>query len=72
MRKQPKQAPWPVLIILLPLAIIMQVWKLAGLLIDCIWDGIQSLGPRFQGFVLGVWAGIGIFAGLCFMAMFSY
>ena len=30
MRKQPKQAPWPVLIILLPLAIIMQVWKMAG------------------------------------------
>ncbi len=72
MKKEPKQAPWPVLVILLPLAIIMQLWKLVDTLFDNIWDGVQSLGPRFQGFILGIWAGIGIFAGLCLMAMYSY
>ena len=72
MRKQPKRAPWPVLVILLPMAIIMQIWKLAEMFFDYIWDGVQNLGPRLQGFVLGVWTGIGVFAGLCLMAMYAY
>lgn len=72
MKRQPKQAPWPVLVVLLPMVIIMQLWKLMCMLFDNVWDGVQCLSPRFQGFVLGVWAGIGIFAGLCLMAMCSY
>lgn len=33
-------------------------------LIELVWDGVQRLGPRFQGFVLGVWAGF-------FLVMFA-
>ena len=57
MRRKPKNAPWPVLMILLPFVAVMTLWDLADCLVSIVWDGLQRLGPRFQGFVLGVWAG---------------
>lgn len=64
MRRKPKNAPWPVLMILLPFVAVMTLWDLAGCLVSIVWDGLQRLGPRFQGFVLGVWAGF-------FLVMFA-
>ena len=57
MRRKPKNAPWPVLMILLPFVAVMTLWDLADCLVSIVWDGLQRLGPRFQGFVLGVWVG---------------
>ncbi|MDY4146801.1 hypothetical protein [Acidaminococcus fermentans] len=56
MKKKPKNAPWPVLMILLPFVAVMTLWDLAGWLVSIVWDGLQRLGPRFQGIVIGVWA----------------
>lgn len=56
MKKKPKNAPWPVLMILLPFVAVMTLWDLAGWLVSIVWDGLQRLGPRFQGIVSGVWA----------------
>ena len=56
MRKAPKRAPLPVLMILLPFVAAMTLWDLAGWLVSIVWDGLQQLGPRFQGVVIGVWA----------------
>lgn len=56
MRRKPKNAPWPVLMILLPFVAVMTLWDLAGWLVSIVWDGLQRLGPRFQGIVIGVWA----------------
>lgn len=64
MRRKPKNAPWPVLMILLPFVAVMTLWDLAGCLVSIVWEGLQRLGPRFQGFVLGVWAGF-------FLVMFA-
>lgn len=64
MRRKPKNAPWPVLMILLPFVAVMTLWDLADCLVSIVWDGLQRLGPRFQGFVLGVWAGF-------FLVMFA-
>lgn len=55
MKKKPKNAPWPVLMILLPFVAVMTLWDLAGWLVSIVWDGLQRLGPRFQGIVIGVW-----------------
>ena len=56
MKKTPKNAPWPVLMILLPFVAVMTLWDLADCLVSIVWDGLQRLGPRFQGIVIGVWA----------------
>lgn len=64
MRRKPKNAPWPVLMILLPFVAVMTLWDLADCLVSIVWEGLQRLGPRFQGFVLGVWAGF-------FLVMFA-
>lgn len=64
MRRKPKNAPWPVLMILLPFVAVMTLWDLADCLVSIVWDGLQRLGPRFQGFVLGIWAGF-------FLVMFA-
>lgn len=71
MRKEPKRAPLPVLMILLPFVAAMILWDLAGWLIAVIWDGLQRLGPRFQGFILGMWAGMIMFMFAATMAMFG-
>lgn len=56
MRRTPKRAPLPVLMILLPFVAAMTLWDLAGWLVSIVWDGLQQLGPRFQGIIIGVWA----------------
>ena len=56
MKKTPKNAPWPVLMILMPVLMAMTLWELAGWLVSIVWDGLQQLGPRFQGIIIGVWA----------------
>lgn len=61
MRKEPKRAPLPVLMILLPFVAAMTLWDLAGWLVSIVWDGLQQLGPRFQGVVIGVWATMMLF-----------
>ena len=71
MRKEPKRAPLPVLMILLPFVAAMTLWDLAGWLVAVIWDGVQRLGPRFQGFVLGMWAGMALVLFAATMAMFG-
>ena len=71
MRKEPKKAPLPVLMILLPFVAAMTLWDLAGWLAAVIWDGVQRLGPRFQGFILGMWAGMIMFMFAATMAMFG-
>lgn len=52
MKKKPKNAPWPVILMLMA----MILWELAGWLVSIVWDGLQQLGPRFQGIIIGVWA----------------
>ena len=71
MRRAPKRAPLPVLMILLPFVAAMTLWDLAGWLVAFIWDGVQRLGPRFQGFVLGMWAGMALFLFAAPRAMFG-
>lgn len=61
MKKKPKNAPWPVLMILLPFVAVMTLWDLAGWLVSIVWEGLQRLGPRFQGFILGIWAAMAMF-----------
>lgn len=51
MKKKPKNAPWPVILMLMA----MTLWELAGWLVSIVWDGLQQLGPRFQGIIIGVW-----------------
>lgn len=71
MRRAPKRAPLPVLMILLPFVAAMTIWDLAGWLVAVIWDGVQRLGPRFQGFVLGMWTGMALFVFAATMAAFG-
>lgn len=71
MKKQPKNAPWPALMILLPFVAVMTLWDLAGWLVAVIWDGLQRLGPRFQGFVLGIWAAMAMFVFAASLAVFG-
>lgn len=56
MKKKPKNAPWPVILILMLVLMAMTLWELAGWLVSIVWDGLQQLGPRFQGIIIGVWA----------------
>ena len=71
MRRKPKNAPWPALMILLPFVAVMTLWDLADCLVSIVWDGLQRLGPRFQGFVLGMWAGFALFMFAVSLAIFS-
>ncbi|WP_337465254.1 hypothetical protein [Acidaminococcus timonensis] len=71
MRRKPKNAPWPVLMILLPFVAVMTLWDLADCLVSIVWGGLQRLGPRFQGFVLGVWAAMAMFLFAASLAAFS-
>ena len=71
MRRKPKNAPWPALMILLPFVAVMTLWDLADCLVSIVWDGLQRLGPRFQGFVLGVWAGFALVMFAVSLAIFS-
>lgn len=71
MKKQPKNAPWPALMILLPFVAVMTLWDLAGWLVSVVWDGLQRLGPRFQGFVLGIWAAMAMFVFAASLAVFG-
>ncbi|WP_289051293.1 hypothetical protein [uncultured Acidaminococcus sp.] len=41
------------------------------MMIDLVWDGITALGPRFQGFVLGIWAAMAMFAFACTLAIWG-
>lgn len=71
MKKKPKNAPWPVLMILLPFVAVMTLWDLAGWLVSIVWDGLQRLGPRFQGFILGIWAAMAMFVFAASLAVFG-
>lgn len=71
MRRKPKNAPWPVLMILLPFVAVMTLWDLADCLVSIVWEGLQRLGPRFQGFVLGIWAAMAMFAFACTLAIWG-
>ena len=71
MRKEPKKAPLPVLMILLPFVAAMTLWDLAGWLVAVICVGVQRRGPRFQGFALGMWAGMALFLFAATMAAFG-
>lgn len=71
MQKKPKNAPWPALMILLPFVAVMTLWDLAGWLVSVVWDGLQRLGPRFQGFVLGIWAAMAMFVFAASLAVFG-
>lgn len=48
MRKTPKTAPWPALLLLFPFVAVMTLRDLADCLVSIVWDGLQRLGPRFQ------------------------
>lgn len=56
MRKTPKTAPWPALLLLFPFVTAMTIKDIVLWTIDTVWEGLQHLGPRFQGIVIGVWA----------------
>lgn len=56
MRKTPKTAPWPALLLLFPFVTAMTIKDIVLWTIDTVWEGLQRLGPRFQGIVIGVWA----------------
>lgn len=71
MKKQPKNAPWPVSLILLSVMMVMTLWELAGWLASLVWDGLQQLGPRFQGIVIGVWATMILFCLAASLAVFG-
>lgn len=71
MRKTPKNAPWPALLLLFPFVTAMTIKDIATWIIDTVWDGLQQLGPRFQGFVLGVWTAMATFVLVASMAMFG-
>lgn len=71
MRRKPKNAPWPVSLILLSVMMAMTLWELAGWLVSIVWDGLQQLGPRFQGVVIGVWATMMLFWLAASLAVFG-
>ncbi|WP_370834191.1 hypothetical protein [Acidaminococcus sp.] len=71
MKKQPKNAPWPVSLILLSVMMAMTLWELAGWLVSIVWDGLQQLGPRFQGVIIGVWATMMLFWLAASLAVFG-
>lgn len=67
MRRKPKNAPWPVILMLMA----MTLWELAGWLVSIVWDGLQQLGPRFQGIIIGVWATMIFFCLAASLAVFG-
>lgn len=71
MKRRPKNAPILVTAILLPYSIIRMTLNVITALIELAWDGVQALGPRFQGFVLGVWAGFALFMFAVSLAIFG-
>lgn len=71
MKKQPKNAPWPVSLILLSVMMAMTLWELAGWLVSIVWDGLQQLGPRYQGVIIGVWATMMLFWLAASLAVFG-
>lgn len=71
MQKKPKNAPWPALMILLPFVAVMTLWDLADCLVSIVWEGLQRLGPRFQGFILGIWAAMAMFLFACTLAIWG-
>lgn len=71
MRRKPKNAPWPVLMILLPFVAVMTLWDLADCLVSIVWEGLQHLGPRFQGIIIGIWASMMFFCLAASLAVFG-
>lgn len=53
MRRAPKRAPLPVLMILLPFVAVMTLWDLAGWLVSIVWDGLQQL--VMMAMTIGTW-----------------
>lgn len=56
MKKTPKNAPWPVILLLFTFVTATTIKDIVLWIIDTVWEGLQRLGPRFQGIVIGVWA----------------
>ena len=71
MKRRPKNAPILVTAILLPYSIIRMTLDVITALIELAWDGVQALGPRFQGFILGIWAAMAMFAFACTLAIWG-
>lgn len=59
-RKQRKNAPFLVSLILVPYIVIRMALSLMAWLIDVIADGFDVLGPRFQGMVIGFFGAISL------------
>lgn len=59
-RKQRKNAPFLVSLILVPYIVIRMALSLMAWLIDVIADGFEVLGPRFQGMVIGFFGAISL------------
>lgn len=70
-RKQRKNAPFLVSLILVPYIVIRMALSLMAWLIDVIADGFETLGPRYQGFVFGFFGAVGIFIFICSMAIWG-
>ena len=47
MKKQPKNAPWPVSLILLSVMMAMTLWELAGWLGSIVWDGFKASSSAY-------------------------
>jgi hypothetical protein len=60
-RKQRKNAPLLVSLVLLPYIVIRMVLSLLAWAIDVIAEGFETLGPRFQGFVFGFFGAVALF-----------
>lgn len=71
MRKTPKTAPWPALLLLFPFVTAMTIKDIVLWTIDTVWEGLQRLGPRFQGFILGIWAAMAMFVFAASLAVFG-
>lgn len=56
MKKKPKNAPWPALLLLFTFVTATTIKDIVLWTIDTVWEGLQQLGPRFQGIIIGVWA----------------
>ena len=60
MRRQPKNAPILVTMILLPYLMLRMALDVILMLIDAVCEGFDVLGPRFQGVVLGFFGAISL------------
>ena len=61
MRRQPKNAPILMTMILLPYLMLRIVLDVILMLIDAVFEGFDVLGPRFQGMVIGFFGAISLF-----------